>query len=50
MATELGQQSTQMVDRVYSHLGEIRQRSEAVEYRVENFQEELGERLVAVRA
>lgn len=50
VATELGHQSTQMVDRVYSHLGEIRQRSESVEYRAEKFREELGERLTALRA
>jgi hypothetical protein len=34
-----------MVRRVYSHLGTVRHRSEAVEYRVEHHFEQLGERL-----
>ena len=31
--------------RVYGHLGEVRHRAEAVEYRVEHFPEELNARL-----
>lgn len=35
VARELGHQSLEMVNRIYGHLGEIRHRSEVVEYRVE---------------
>jgi hypothetical protein len=35
VARELGHSSTDMVEKVYSHLGTIRHRSDAVEYRVE---------------
>ena len=34
VAHELGQESEAMVRRVYVHLGEVRHRSQAVEYRV----------------
>ena len=34
-----------LVDRVYGHLGDVRHRSEVVEFRVEQHREELGERL-----
>lgn len=50
VSRELGHSSTQMVERIYSHLGEIRHRSEVVEYRVEQHVKVLGERLVAIRA
>jgi len=49
VARELGHGGTQLVDRVYGHLGQVRHRSEVVEYRVEQHAEELGERLVALR-
>jgi hypothetical protein len=39
-----------MVERVYSHLGETRQRGGVVEYRVEAYADILGERLRALRA
>ena len=39
---------TSMVQRVYSHLGKVRHRSDVVEYRVENHREALGERLTAL--
>ena len=42
---ELGHGGTSMVERVYSHLGEVRHRSDVVEYRVEHHREALGERL-----
>jgi hypothetical protein len=42
---ELGHGGTSMVERVYSHLGEVRHRSDVVEYRVEQHREALGERL-----
>ena len=34
-----------MVRKVYAHLGQVRHRSEVVEYRLENHVEELGESL-----
>ena len=42
---ELGHGGTAMVQRVYSHLGEVRHRSEVVEYRVENHRQALKKRL-----
>lgn len=45
VSRELGHASTAMTERVYSHLGEIRHRSEVVEYRADQFEEQLGERL-----
>lgn len=48
VSRELGHGSMAMVQRVYSHLGQMRHRSEVVEYRVEPFADELGERLQAV--
>ncbi len=50
VAKELGHGGRSMVERVYGHLGQIRHRSEMVEYRVEQHEEVLGERLVALRA
>jgi hypothetical protein len=38
-----------MVERVYSHLGQVRQRSEVIEYRIEQHEEALVERLTALR-
>ena len=37
-----------MVERVYSHLGEVRHRSEVVEYRLEHHREALGKRLMTL--
>jgi integrase len=50
VARELGHSSATMIEKVYSHLGQVRHRAEVVEYRVEAFREELGERLVALGA
>lgn len=50
VARELGHGGLALVHRVYSHLGEVRHRSEVVEYRVDEFADLLGERLVAVRS
>ncbi len=50
VARELGHSGTAMVERVYAHLGQVRHRSEVLEYRVDGFREELGERLTALRA
>jgi Phage integrase family len=45
VSRELGHGSEDMVRRVYSHLGEVRHRSEVVEFRVEQHLERLGDRL-----
>lgn len=46
VARELGHGGTRLVDRIYGHLGEVRHRAAAVEYRVETFPQ-LAERLTA---
>lgn len=48
VARELGHSSTAMVEKVYSHLGTMRYRSEVVEYRVEQHAATLGDRLTAL--
>jgi hypothetical protein len=45
----LGHTSTKLVERVYSHLGQIRHRADVVEYRADDFADALGERLTALR-
>ena len=45
---ELGHGGTSMVQRVYSHLGKVRHRSDVVEYRVENHREALGDKLTTL--
>lgn len=50
VARELGHGGRSMVERVYGHLGQVRHRSEVVEYRVEQHEDVLGERLAALRA
>jgi integrase len=42
---ELGHGSDDMVNKVYSHLGDVRHRSDAVEYHVSQHLEALGYRL-----
>ena len=49
VAREIGHSSPAMLEKVYGKLGEIRHRSEVVEYRVEQHREKLGERLTALR-
>ena len=49
VAKELGHGGEAKVRRVYGHLGEVRHRSELLEYRVEDFAERLGERVTAIR-
>lgn len=44
VSRELGHTSPAMVQQVYSHLGTIRHRSEAVEYRVEQHRKILAKR------
>jgi integrase len=46
---EMGHGGTQLVERVYGHLGDVRHRSEVVEYRVEQHEESIGDRLKALR-
>ncbi len=50
VAKELGHGGTSLVERVYGHLGQVRHRSKAVEYRVEQHTRALKGRLAAVRA
>ena len=45
---ELGHGGTSMVERVYSHVGQVRHRSDVVEYRLEHHREALSERLAAL--
>jgi integrase len=45
VSRELGHTSMGMVQKVYSHLGSVRHRSEVVEYRVEQHKKVLGNRL-----
>jgi integrase len=49
VSRELGHSSLAMVDRVYAHLGEVRHRSETVEYRFEQHSERLAPRLEKMR-
>ncbi|HET7599044.1 MAG TPA: site-specific integrase, partial [Gemmatimonadales bacterium] len=50
VSREMGHGSQDMVERVYSHLGQVRHRSEVVEYRIEQHGEVLAERLERLRA
>ncbi len=49
VAQELGHHSEAMICAVYGHLGQVRHRSAVVEYRVEQHQEQLRERLAALQ-
>jgi integrase len=49
VSRELGHGSTAMVERVYSHLGQIRHRAEAVEFRLEQHAKVLADRLATMR-
>lgn len=49
VARELGHSSTVMVDKIYSHLGTLRHRSDVVEYRIDQHAATLGDRLEALR-
>jgi hypothetical protein len=48
VSKEMGHGGTAMVRKVYGHLGQVRHRAKAVEYRVEQFADKLGERLEAM--
>jgi len=45
VAKELGHSGTAMLEKTYGHLGEVRHRSEVVEYRVEQHEDKLRDRL-----
>lgn len=45
VAREMEHGGTKLVERVYGHLGQVRHRSEVVEYRVQQHADVLGERL-----
>lgn len=49
VSRELGHRSERLVREVYAHLGEIRHRSEVVEFRFEQYKDVLGYRLEALR-
>jgi hypothetical protein len=48
-AREMGHGGNSLVRRIYGHLGEVRHRAEAVEYRVEPHATALGHRLAAMQ-
>ncbi len=48
VSRELGHGSEEMVRRVYAHLGTVRHRSEVVEYRIEQHEKALKDRLGAL--
>lgn len=45
VAREMGHGGQSLVDRVYGHLGEVRHRSEVVEYRIEDHRDRVADRL-----
>ena len=45
VARELGHSSTEMVERIYGHLGQVRHRAEGVSYRIEDHRDALGDRI-----
>jgi hypothetical protein len=45
---ELGHGGTAVVNKVYGDLGDVRQRADVVEYRVEQHAAKLGDRLAAL--
>ena len=49
MAKEMGHGGFSMVRRIYGHLGQVRHRSEVVEYRVEQHREQLKDRLKLIK-
>jgi integrase len=50
VAREMGHGGRSLVDRVYGHLGEVRHRSEHVEFRVEQHLDVLAPRLAEARS
>lgn len=47
---EMGHESPRLVERIYGHLGTVRHRSEVVEYRVEQHEQLIRERLSSLKA
>ncbi len=50
VSRELGHSSTDMVQRIYAHLGQVRHRAEVVEFRVDQHFDLLAERVTGLRA
>jgi integrase len=50
VAREMGHGGDSLVRRIYGHLGDVRHRADAVEYRVDQHAGALGERLLALHA
>jgi hypothetical protein len=48
VARELGHGGDSLVKRIYGHLGELRHWAEVVEYRIEQHEERLRERLAVL--
>ena len=48
VSREMGHGGTGLVDRIYGHVSDVRQRGEVVEFRVENHRKVLAERLAAL--
>lgn len=48
VSRELGHGGASLVQKLYGHLGEVRHRSDAVEYRMENHRAELADRIAAL--
>lgn len=48
-AREVGHASTEMVERIYGRLGEVRHRSDVVEFRVEQHEDLLAVSLASMR-
>jgi integrase len=46
---EVGHSSTQMIEKTYGHLLSVKQRKSVVEYRLEDYAAELGERITELR-
>jgi integrase len=46
---EMGHSNTDTLDRIYAHLGQVRHRSELLEFRVEHYEKQIGKRLKALR-
>ncbi|MEX1187503.1 MAG: tyrosine-type recombinase/integrase [Gemmatimonadaceae bacterium] len=50
VAKEMGHSSVTLIDEVYGHMGDVRHRTEAVEYRVEQHGEKLAPKLELLRS
>jgi integrase len=50
VAKEMGHTSSALIDEVYGHLGEVRHRSDVMEYRVEQHEKKLSDKLKLLRS